>query len=224
MTHLNKILIRIIASIILVSALLLLAGCNQRNTGPVTTTQYESYLEDEDATEKVWNDTDDWEEDDTTTSTTGKKTEAVKKDWKQAYTDYIYELEDSYSGHIRYYPCEDFTGDDIGDFICSLRNNDYELDKEIAVSYYNGDVVTFTSDSGFIGYDSDKKLIGKSAGDDGYASAEIASVMYYKFSDGKFVYDKTDVDENLADYTTGISYLKYEMLNAIKNGNSHGFF
>lgn len=224
MTHSNKYLIRLISSLILVLTLLLLAGCNQRINGPVSTTQYASSLEDEDATEVVWNDTDDWEEDDTTTNTTVKKTEAVKKDWKQAYTDYIYELEDSYSGHIRYYPCEDFTGDDIGDFICSLSNNDYELDKEIAVSYYNGEVVTFTSDSGFIGYDPDKKHIGKSAGDDGYVSAEIASVMYYRFSDGKFVYDKTDVYENLADYTTGMSFLQYEMLNAIKNGNSHGFF
>lgn len=219
MTHLNEYLLRIITSLILASALLLLAGCNQRNTDPVTTTQYASYLDN----------TDEWEDDNTTTTTTTttttvKKTEAVKKDWKQAYTDFVYELEDSYNGNIVYYLCPDFTGDGIDDFICDLSNNNYETEKQIAVAYYNGGVSTLTSDIGFLGFDSKNKLIGQSTESDGHWSIENDRVKYYKFSNGQFVFAKIDkYGYDLADHQSISGYLKYEMLNEIKKGNDYGF-
>lgn len=226
MKNSNRNHLSMIISLLLAFGVLLMAGCSQRYNETVTTTQYESYYDDEDASEADL-DKEDWEDDEmktTTKTTTAKKTESVKKNWKQAYTDYVYELEDSYSGNIVYYLCPDFTGDGIDDFICDLCKNDYETEKQIAVAYYNGGVSTLTSENGFLGFDSKNKLIGQSTEADGGWSIDNDKVKYYKFSNGEFVYAKTDVyGYDLADHASISGYLKYEMLNEIKKGNDHGF-
>lgn len=226
MKNSNRKYLSMIISLLLAFGILLMAGCSQRYSEPVMTTQYESYYDDEDASEADLYE-EDWEDEETTTTTkttTAKKTEAKKKDWKQAYTDFVYELEDSYNGIIVYYLCADFTGDGIDDFICSLNKNEYESDKDIAVAYYNGGVATLTSDVGFLGYDSRNKLIGQSTESDGHWSIENDRVKYYKFSNGQFVFAKIDkYGYDLADHQSISGFLKYEMLNEIKKGNDHGF-
>lgn len=216
-----------ILSMLLAVGILLMAGCSQRYNENVTTTQYESYYDDEDASEADWDDEEDWEVDETTTTTkttTAKKTESVKKDWKQAYIDYIYDLEDSYNGLIVYYPCPDFTGDGIDDFICSLGNKEGSVtEKEIAVAYYNGGVSTLTSKTGFQGYDPYNYYVGESAGSNDDWSDEGSRINYYKFSNGKFVFVKTDGYGDLYDHASTYLYQTYEMINEIKKGNDHGF-
>lgn len=208
-------LINIIAFTLILS-LLALTGCGQRNEESIKTTLSDTYADN------VENSTvDEFNNNNEKTTFTVKTTVNDIKDWKQAYIDYIYELEESFDGYeISYSPCSDFSGDGIDDFVCSIYN-DYFV-KDIACVYYNGGVATFSYDKQFAGAAYEDKYLFLWPDEEG-----DYDVKYYKFSNGQFVFVKNGYSRDAKGTSECHSEMplgKYEMILEIKNGNDHGFY
>lgn len=226
------IMIRRAVIFICIISMFLFAGCGDKNNDVTVTNDSDSYLTEEGVSTTQYTSQDIQSDSSSNSSDVGNtvsKTES--RSWKDAYIEYIYELEETKKDYsIWYYPCEDFTGDGIDDIICHLaiKNNEgyYENKYEIAVAYYNGRVVTFQSEfaCGFLGYDSHNKYICQGIHEDGSWSHD-EDIKYYKFSNGTFELDKMDkygyyVTEH--SIVNGLS--QYELISAIQKGDDHTIF
>lgn len=206
--------IHIICSVLFVISLLLLSGCGDKNNEfNNDSISNESYAYMTQSTQMVTKEqiTHSKKASDSNYDTT-ESTTTKSKSWKEAYIDYIYKLDESYDGTIRYQPLIDLNGDGITDFVCRIYD-DNSVEKDIVVVFDHGDIKTL-SKSQILGIDNDGRVFFTHTVDD------YSTVDSYAFKSGSFVFDSTGdyLDYGIGDIETAPSYNKAEMISEINRG------
>lgn len=208
-------IIHIICSVLFITSLFLMSGCGDKNIEVNNdNTITESYTYMTQSTKNVATEKDTLSK--PVTASDYNKTESSttkSKSWKEAYIDYIYDLDESYDGIIRYQPLMDLNDDGITDFVCRLYNDEVSTDKDIVVVYDHGDLKTL-SKTQILGIDNNGRVFFTHTADD------YSKVDGYVFKSGSFVFDTSGnyLDYSIGDLETAPSYNKSEMISEINRG------
>lgn len=219
--------IHIICSFLFIISLSFLSGCGDKNTEDIDVNITESNTDMTQSTiitseqpNANYNSVNNSNNNET------KSPGTESKSWKEAYIDYIYEIESQYKEClIGYNPTGDFSGDGIDDFIIDIYK-DNELVKDIAVVYYNGGVATFESKKGIGSIDITNKYLCELDDSDSNVPYEELRIEYIKFVDGKFIVDKVDHPSkgSWGQWESIVGYGQYDMISAIQKGNNNHIY